>query len=99
MCSSFVSQTCSFLCHRQFRECLVRISGYVKTNDSRSDSQLYCSHLLLRIQGTAVEDPEQSLFVEALYLGVYRLHICHAVALGQSKLVKVHCRLWRSVVK
>lgn len=45
-------------------------------------SQFYRSHLLLGIQGTAVEDPEQRFLVETLYLGFYRLHICYAVAVG-----------------
>lgn len=45
-------------------------------------SQFYRSHLLLGIQGAAIEDPKQRFLVETLYLGFYRLHVCYAVAVG-----------------
>lgn len=42
--------------------------------------------MLLKVPGTAVEDPHQSLLVEAADLVFQRLDVVHAVALGKPEL-------------
>lgn len=101
MCSSFVSHIFSFLCHLQLRLFLERsdseLASHLPPNKTgrkkggeqvvqKKNIQFGSGLMLLKVPGTAVEDPHQSLLVEAADLVFQRLDVVHAVALGKPEL-------------
>ena len=53
--------------------------------------------MLLDVARTAVEDPHQSFFVKAVDLVLQRLHVRHAVTIGESEFW--HCWPWWQVAE
>lgn len=84
MSSSLVSQKCSFLCQRQFRVCLQRVSSGTGKLRKRISPQFLRSQVLLDVLRTAVEDPKEGFLVERRDLCLDGLHIRHLVALREA---------------